>query len=103
MHSPLYRRIFPQTRISSRKDTEAEIMTTAGGWRLTISVGGTLTGRGGDLLIIDNGQPDTVDLVMTDQAMSVTSSLWAAKPEKTRLATSWFEAALHAACNRRRR
>jgi hypothetical protein len=54
MHSPLYRRIFPQTRISSWKDTEAEIMTTAGGSRLTTSVGGTLTGRGGDFLIIDD-------------------------------------------------
>jgi hypothetical protein len=54
MHSPLYRRIFPQTRISSWKDTEAEIMTTAGGSRLTTSVGGTLTGRGGGLLIIDD-------------------------------------------------
>ena len=31
MHSPMYRRIFPRTRISSSKDTEAEIRTTAGG------------------------------------------------------------------------
>ena len=54
MHSPKYRRIFPGTRISSAKDTEAEIRTTAGGSRLTTSVGGTLTGRGGDLLIIDD-------------------------------------------------
>ena len=29
-------------------------MTTAGGSRLTTSVGGTLTGRGGDLIIIDD-------------------------------------------------
>ena len=48
MHSPMYRRIFPRTRISSSKDTEAEIRTTAGGSRLTTSVGGTLTGRGGN-------------------------------------------------------
>ncbi len=54
MHSAMYRRIFPKTRISSRKDTEAEIATTAGGSRLTTSVGGTLTGRGGNLLIIDD-------------------------------------------------
>ena len=54
MHSPMYRRIFPRTRISSSKDTEAEIRTTAGGTRLTTSVGGTLTGRGGNLLIIDD-------------------------------------------------
>jgi hypothetical protein len=54
MHSPTYRRIFPHTRISPSKDTEAEIRTTAGGTRLTTSVGGTLTGRGGNLLIIDD-------------------------------------------------
>ena len=54
MHSPMYRRIFPRTRISSSKDTETEIRTTAGGTRLTTSVGGTLTGRGGNLLIIDD-------------------------------------------------
>ena len=54
MHSTMYRRVFPKTRISSLKDTEAEIVTTAGGSRLTTSVGGTLTGRGGDLLIIDD-------------------------------------------------
>jgi len=54
MHSPMYRRLFPRTRISSSKDTEAEIRTTAGGSRLTTSVGGTLTGRGGNLLIIDD-------------------------------------------------
>jgi hypothetical protein len=54
MHSPVYQRIFPRTRISSSKDTETEIVTTAGGLRLTTSVGGTLTGRGGDLLIIDD-------------------------------------------------
>jgi predicted phage terminase large subunit-like protein len=54
MHAPIYRRIFPGTRISSAKDTEAEIRTTAGGSRLTTSVGGTLTGRGGNMLIIDD-------------------------------------------------
>jgi hypothetical protein len=53
MHSTMYRRIF-RTRISPLKDTEAEIRTTAGGSRLTTSVGGTLTGRGGNLLIIDD-------------------------------------------------
>jgi hypothetical protein len=54
MHSPMYRRVFPHTRISPSKDTEAEIRTAAGGSRLTTSVGGTLTGRGGNLLIIDD-------------------------------------------------
>lgn len=54
IRSELYRRIFPATRISSSKDTENEVMTTLRGFRLATSVGGTLTGRGGDLVIIDD-------------------------------------------------
>jgi predicted phage terminase large subunit-like protein len=54
MQSQFYRRLFPKTRISKAKDTELEVMTTARGYRYTTSVGGTLTGRGGNLLIIDD-------------------------------------------------
>jgi hypothetical protein len=54
MRSSLYRRLNPATRISSSKDTESEMMTTARGFRLATSVGGTLTGRGGNLIIIDD-------------------------------------------------
>ena len=54
MRSPLYRSLFPGTRISSSKDTEFEAMTTARGFRLATSVGGTLTGRGGNVIIIDD-------------------------------------------------
>jgi hypothetical protein len=54
IRSGLYRTLFPGTRISPSKDTETEVMTSARGSRLTTSVGGTLTGRGGDLLIIDD-------------------------------------------------
>ncbi len=61
-----YRRLFPQTRPSSRKNTEAEIQTTANGMRLATSVGGTLTGRGGSLIIID-------DPIKPDDAMSATT------------------------------
>ncbi len=52
--SPWYRRMFPNTRISPSKNTEAEIATKAGGFRLSTSTEGTLTGRGGDLIIIDD-------------------------------------------------
>jgi len=54
MRALLYRRLFPATRISSTKDTELEFRTRAGGFRLATSVGGTLTGRGGNLIIIDD-------------------------------------------------
>jgi predicted phage terminase large subunit-like protein len=54
MRSSLYRRLFPGTRISAAKDTELEVVTTARGFRYATSVGGTLTGRGGNLLILDD-------------------------------------------------
>jgi hypothetical protein len=52
--SPFYRRIFPGTRLNPKKATEGEFETTRRGFRFTTSVGGTLTGRGGDVLIIDD-------------------------------------------------
>ena len=36
------------------KETEAEFQTAQGGFRFTTSIGGTLTGRGGDILVIDD-------------------------------------------------
>jgi predicted phage terminase large subunit-like protein len=49
-----YRRIFPGMRISDNKNTEMEITTTQHGFRLATSVGGTLTGRGGNIVVIDD-------------------------------------------------
>jgi predicted phage terminase large subunit-like protein len=53
LEAPWYRELFPGTRIG-QKDSETEIELTARGSRLATSVGGTLTGRGGDLIIIDD-------------------------------------------------
>lgn len=50
--SDWYRALFPQTRM--KRSTAAEYITTEGGSRLATSVGGTLTGRGGDIIIIDD-------------------------------------------------
>jgi hypothetical protein len=36
------------------KNTQTEVVTTLNGFRLAISVDGTLTGRGGDIIIIDD-------------------------------------------------
>src|SRR5262249_10332277 len=47
-------RTFPNARIDKAKDTESEVRTTERGYRLATSVGGTLTGRGGDVIIIDD-------------------------------------------------
>lgn len=57
--SDWYRRAFPKTRVSREKDTQIETMTTARGFRLATSLGATLTGRGADLIVLDDPQkPD---------------------------------------------
>src|SRR5882724_8656758 len=54
VNSCWYRRAFRNVRIDPRKDTELEVAMTKGGYRLATSVGGTLTGRGCNLAIIDD-------------------------------------------------
>jgi predicted phage terminase large subunit-like protein len=54
IESDWYCKLFPQTRIGLYKNTENEIELTERGYRIATSVGGTLTGRGGDLIIIDD-------------------------------------------------
>ena len=58
-----YRAIFPRTRIDRDKNTQAEFVTTLKGFRLATSVGGTLLGRGGNILILD-------DVMKPDEAFS---------------------------------
>ena len=53
MQSPWYRALFPSTVIPHRA-AEAAFYTSAGGYRIATSTGGTLTGKGGDLLIVDD-------------------------------------------------
>ena len=65
MQSPWYAQAFPRSRISPGKNTELEFETTAGGFRYATSVGGTLTGRGGNFIIID-------DPMKPEEAMSET-------------------------------
>lgn len=54
MRSPFYRRVFPGTILDPRQQSKTEIGTTVGGFRMATSVGGTITGRGGDILIVDD-------------------------------------------------
>jgi predicted phage terminase large subunit-like protein len=54
VNSAEYHAIFPAMRISAMKNTQSEVVTTLNGFRLAISVDGTLTGRGGDVIIIDD-------------------------------------------------
>lgn len=54
MGTEFYKAVFPKTRIDPRKSAVADIGTTAAGYRVATSVGGALTGRGGDYIIIDD-------------------------------------------------
>lgn len=49
-----YNLIFPKTRILPGQNEKHKYMTTEYGFRLATSVGGTLTGEGGDILIVDD-------------------------------------------------
>lgn len=60
--APWYREIFSAMRIE--KDTGTELVTSAGGSRYATSVGGTLTGRGADLIIVD-------DPLKAEEALSI--------------------------------
>lgn len=53
MQSSWYQAIFPTRLLSSRAALQ-ELITTRGGFRLATSVGGVLTGRGADVIIIDD-------------------------------------------------
>lgn len=54
MQSRWYHDLFPGTRINGSRSAAHDFETTAGGGRLATSIGGTLTGRGGDIIIIDD-------------------------------------------------
>jgi hypothetical protein len=53
MISPWYRRIFP-TRLAPHRQAVQEFITTRQGYRLATSTGGVLTGRGADVIMIDD-------------------------------------------------
>jgi predicted phage terminase large subunit-like protein len=78
MESDWYRRTFPATRLSTTKNAVTEFATTKRGFRMATSVGGTLTGRGGAFLIID-------DPIKPDDAVS--------EPMRNR-ANQWYDGVL---------
>jgi predicted phage terminase large subunit-like protein len=53
MISPWYRKIF-QTRLAAHRQAVQEFITTRQGYRLATSTGGVLTGRGADIILIDD-------------------------------------------------
>ena len=65
MQSQMYREIFPATRLSTDRMAVNDFMTTLKGNRMATSVGGVLTGRGADFIILD-------DVMKPDEALSET-------------------------------
>jgi hypothetical protein len=86
MSSAWYQRLFPNTRLSSQKQSVQEFVTTQNGFRLATSVGGVLTGRGADTIIID-------DPLKPDEAVSET---------QRNAANEWFDATLYSRLNDKR-
>ena len=78
MQADWFRRLYPGTRISRDKNTELETLTTMRGGRYATSVGGTLTGRGGNIIILD-------DPMNPKQAMSEASRT---------MVTHWYKSTL---------
>lgn len=54
MNASWYRELFPGTRISPHRDQECDFMMTQKGYRFATSVGATLTGRGGNFILVDD-------------------------------------------------
>src|SRR5229473_6115561 len=82
MMSPWYRQIFP-TRLVQHRQAVQEFITTRQGYRLATSNGGVLTGRGADLILID-------DPLKPEEALS----------EARRKATNeWFDHTLYSRLN----
>ena len=54
MESDWYQKIFPQTQLSDSKNTQSEFWTSEQGYRIATSLGGAMTGKGADILLIDD-------------------------------------------------
>jgi predicted phage terminase large subunit-like protein len=52
--APWYRRIFPGVRLAADQNEKHKFVTTARGHRIATSVGGSATGEGADVLIVDD-------------------------------------------------
>lgn len=82
MMSTWYRGLFA-TRLSAARVSLQELTTTRGGFRMATSVGGVLTGRGADLILID-------DPVKPSDAMS---------ESRRSAANEWFDGTLYSRLN----
>ncbi len=84
--STWYQELFLGTRLSPERQAVQEFMTTRQGGRLSTSVGGVLTGRGADFIIID-------DPLKPDEALSDT---------QRKAVNDWFDHTLYSRLNDKR-
>jgi predicted phage terminase large subunit-like protein len=82
MTAPWYQSVF-STRLASPREPLAELQTTRGGFRMATSVGGVLTGRGADVILID-------DPLKPIDAMS---------QSRRAAANDWFDSTLYSRLN----
>ena len=83
MMEPWYKELFPRTVLSPMKNTASAFDTTKHGHRIATSPGGTLTGRGGNFIIID-------DINKASDYQSATSR---------KNANQWFDSTLQSRLN----
>src|SRR5262245_24388027 len=68
LETRFFKRVFPSTRLNPKKISEEEFETTERGSRLAVSTGGSLTGRGGGVLIVDD--PSKADDAFSQLALT---------------------------------
>lgn len=83
VRSPEYQALAPRTQISDEKGSEKEWETTAGGGLLAVGVGSGLTGRGADLMVIDDPVKDAEEARSATTLESIFQ--WYATVARTRL------------------
>ena len=54
LDSPWYRELFPGLQLASKRPRNTELITSAQGYRFAAGVGGSVLGRGADLIIVDD-------------------------------------------------
>jgi predicted phage terminase large subunit-like protein len=68
MQTDWYKRMFPGTRLAAGRQSLGNFETTAGGGRMSTSVGGVLTGFGADFIIVDDPSKPSESLSDAERA-----------------------------------
>lgn len=72
MQQDWFKRYFPESLIIKGRNTKSKFMTAQHGFRFATSVGGTLTGEGADIIIVDDPQTPLQALSKKERAKTIT-------------------------------